>query len=406
MDYKKHAEDAMGLIKMIEADGPRLPGTPEEKAACIKLENEIQKAGMTPRTEEFVCAPNASLGAVTYLGRAAFVLIVLYYLGAYILAALGYIGIIVFAAMQIYRYTEFWDFAFKKERAKNIITEIQPVSGKVDYTIILGAHYDSSWGWKLPLKNANTAMPKMIWGVLSVFAMAAFSVLQVVLRHVSFGGEALGYVLMYVPIIFLPGFFWLSLFNSYDKTIGSPGAMDNLTGIAINMELMKHFNEHPEQLPENCRLMNIAFACEEASLKGSKNYVKAHKNDPDFKNCYVINLDSIADPDYFEAVRGDAWQGTTFDENLTKLTVECMKEAGIQKPGVIKNPVGGCDSTPFCLEGIPTITIAAQKPTSTQYYHSMYDVSSRFESSTIATGIEVTYRLIGKIGEQRKGSLK
>lgn len=408
MDYNKYAEETMEFIKLIEADGCRFPGTPEEAAACDKIVAETEnRTGLKVRTEEFVFAPNASIGMINYLGWAAMAFLLLFYIpGTTILSLLGYVGILVFTFMQIFRYTSFWDFVFKKEKARNIITEIAPVSGKTEYSIFLGAHYDSSWCWKLAVKNPDTAIIKLIYGVLSVLGMMAFCLVKICLEFGVFEWDVMNTVSIVcytVPLAFLPGFFWITQFTSQDKTIGSPGAMDNLTGIGINMMLMKHFAQHPEELPENCRLVNVGFAAEEAGLKGSKAYVEAHKNDPDFKNCYVINLDSIADPDHFEAVKGDLWQGTHFDKNLIDLTFQSMRESGIVNPKTIVNPIGGCDSTPFCQQGIPTLTIAAQNPKSTYYYHTCHDKSERFETSTVAKGIEITYRLIQKIGEQRSG---
>lgn len=412
MEYRKHAEETMDFIKEIEADGCRFPGSPEEKAASQKIRSIIEaKTGLKPVTEKFVFAPNASLGAIDKLGWVAIALLVIYYIGGMggsILALAGYVGIMVFTVIQIILYKGWFDFAFKQEETENIITEILPKSGKTDYTIFLGAHYDSSWCWKLSAKNPKTAMIKAGIGVVGVLAMIAVCATAITgayggIRFASSG--AVGFYRFFVqwlPLLFLPWFFFITQFTSHDKTVGSPGAMDNLSGIGINIQLMKHFAENPDELPENCRLVNICFAAEEAGLKGSMAYAAAHKNDEALKNAYFLNVDSIADADYFEVVKGDLWQGTRFDQNLMNLAKEAMVEAGVKTPGTIINPVGGCDSTPICRLGVPTVTIAAQNPTVTDYYHTCNDKSTRFTPDVLETGLKTMYHLIQKIGEQRK----
>ena len=131
--------------------------------------------------------------------------------------------------------------------------------------------------------------------------------------------------------------------------------------------------------------------------------MRKHKGEDILKNCYNLNLDSIADEDYFEVVRGDAWQGTKFDPELIKMFEESMKEAGIEKPGNIVNPVGGCDSTPFHKAGVRTVTFAAQDPVMTNYYHTFYDTPDRFSVETVGTGLDVILRVIDKIAAVEDG---
>lgn len=409
MDFKNYAEETMSFIKEIEADGCRFPGSSEEKAASVKIQKIIEgKTGIKPYTESFIFAPNASLGAIDRLGWFALALLVLYYIsaGTAMLALVGYVGILAFAVIQIVLYKGWFDFAFKQERTENIITELPPASGKTDYTIYLGAHYDTSWCWKLAVKNPDTAIPKVVLGVVGVLVMIVMSIIKLCVTYGAINVYGGGYVvynvfMLLLPVLLIPGFFFVTQFTSKDKTIGSPGAMDNLSGIGINMMIMKYFIENPDMLPENCKLVNICFAAEEAGLKGSSAFVKAHLHDGALENAYLINVDSVADPDHFEIIKGDAWQGTKFDGNLIALGLEAIRDAGIENPKAIMNPVGGCDSTPFIKAGVPTMTFAAQNPRSTDYYHTNNDKSSRFTESTLETGINVVYNIIQKIGEQR-----
>lgn len=408
--FKKYADEMMDFVKKIEADGPRLPGSDEEKAACKKIQGEIlDRTGLSSKTENFMFAPVAGIGAIYRLGWACLIALFVYYIGGLygtILAGAGYIGIMTFVGMQIIRYTAKWDWLFKHEKADNIITELPPVDGETKYTVFLTAHYDSSWCWKLSLKNPTMAIPKTAYGVLSAIAMIGVCIVRACNEWGVFGYgnsyTAVRIVTMLLPLLFIPGFIFITQYTSMDKTLASPGAMDNLSGIGCNMMLMKYFKEHPEDMPKGMRLVDVGFAAEEASLKGSLAFLDAHRNDGTFDNAYVINVDSIADPDHFEAIIGDFLQGTKFDKHLGDLVIESMKDCGIENPKKMYNPVGGCDSTPFCNAGIRTITVAAQNPTTTYYYHTCKDTSDRIDVSTFEKGLEVVYTLVKKIAAEEE----
>ena len=400
--YRKYAEEAMDVVKTIEADGARLPGSEEEKAACKKLVSEIDsRTGLKARTESFVYAPEASIGAINKLGWVAALLLIPYYFGAEIIAMVGYIAIMVFVVTQIVIYTGIWDFCFKKARSSNIITELPPSKGEAEYTVFLGAHYDSSWCWKLAAKNPNTAIVKTAYGIVGAIAMIGLSLVAILNRFGVFDeAEIVSSVTYVVPVAFLPGFFFVSHFLTQDKTEASPGAMDNLSGIALNMMVMKYFKDHPEEMPEGMKLVNIGFAAEESGLKGSSAYVKAHKAEFDKDNMYVLNVDSISDPGYFAAVKSDPWQFTRFDRGMIEMIKESIAETG-EKVNEIVNPVGGCDSTPFCNAGIKTVTFAAQKPTISDYYHTYKDVSERLETEVFEKGFAVILNTVKKIAASR-----
>ena len=86
------------------------------------------------------------------------------------------------------------------------------------------------------------------------------------------------------------------------------------------------------------------------------------------------------------------------------MLAEAMRDAGIENPGNIANPVGGCDSTPFTKAGVKSITFAAQNPILTYYYHTFYDQPERFEKETVGLGLDVVLRLVDKIAETEAGA--
>lgn len=409
-DFKKSASQMMSFIKKVETEiGPRLPGSDEERAAAVLIKQEYQKnIGVAPVGEKFKVAPRSGIGSIPYLGYAIFVDLLLLYL--YPLAAIiGGALILLYAGLMVGFYTRIFDFLWKKEETENFYTVQEPASGKTDYTIILSAHYDSSWNWNHALKNPKTFILKIVYGVVGLVAtMVGGAILtagggtnapvwlNMVNNAASFGfWQWTSYIL---PALCIPGIYFVTQFLSYDKKIASPGCMDNLSGIGLNQEIARYFAENPDDMPKNCRIVTLACACEEAGLRGSLAFVKQHRGSDMLKNAYNINVDSISDDDYFEVIAGDACQFCRFDDELCDMAYKSMEETGvIKKTGRILNPAGGCDSTPFMRSGVPTVTIAAQNPIATNYYHTSNDKSDRLSEDVFAKAIEVVYRLIKKI---------
>jgi Predicted aminopeptidases len=201
------------------------------------------------------------------------------------------------------------------------------------------------------------------------------------------------------PIVCLPGIYFVTQFLTHDKSLASPGCMDNLTGIGLNMIIGRHFMQNPDDLPDNCRLICAGMGCEEAGLRGSVAFAKKHKGDEYMTNCWNINVDSVSDEDYFEVVTADPIQFTKFDKELGDMLYESLSELNlIKKTGRIVNPVGGCDSTSMQRAGAKAITLAAQNPVATNYYHTSNDKSDRLDVKVFEGGLEAVYRTIKKIG--------
>lgn len=411
-DFKAASESMMDFIKKVETEiGPRLPGSDEERAGAKLIKEEYEKnIGIKPVSEPFKVAPESGIGSIPYIGIGGLIALIAFFIYPIAGAVIAALCFIYFALMGGF-YTQIFDFLWKKKDTENFYTVQEPLSGKTDYTIVLSAHYDSSWNWNLAKKNPKTFIPKIVYGVVGLISILVFGF---VLQFAAGGAYAhplwtnaatitawkwyayVGYIL---PIVCIPGLYFITQFLSHDKTIASPGCMDNLTGIGLNQEIAKHFSAHPEDLPENCRLICAAMACEESGLRGSRAFVKHHKDDGMLKNCYQINVDSISDEDYFEVIQGDAAQMCKFDMELGDMLYESLQELGlVKKTGRIWNPVGGCDSTPFCRAGVKTITFAAQNPIATDYYHTSNDKSDRLKTSVFEGGIEAVYRTIKKIG--------
>lgn len=398
--------------EIIDRTGPRLPTSPEEKLGAEMIAAKMEEATGKPSvTETFICAPRASIAAIPILGLIGIISFGLYYISP-IASLFATVCDFILATIQVFTYSGKLDFLFKKGESRNVYNSVDPASGKTERTIVLAGHMDSSWNWNLSLTNPKTAIPKTVIGVVSIVALLVMSVVAIAVGNISFmsikdlataesygGMEIFRIVLYFLPLLCLPGCYWLSIYLTWDKKKAAPGAMDNLTGCGLAVALTKYYKENPDKAPENCRIVCMGFGSEEAGLKGASAFCEKHKNDGFFDDrTYVLNLDSFRDRDYFNVVNGDVWLGTTFDKDLTEVCYKVMDDMGLN-PKVIKNPAGGCDSTPVMRIGVKTVTLNAQNPTTTDYYHTIKDTVENLDEDVLATSFELLAKTVDAVAE-------
>ena len=398
--------------EIIDRTGPRLPTSPEEKLGAEMIAAKMEDATGKPSvTETFICAPRASIAAIPILGLIGIISFGLYYISP-IASLFATVCDFILAVIQVFTYSGKLDFLFKKGESRNVYNSVDPASGKTERTIVLAGHMDSSWNWNLSLTNPKTAIPKTVIGVVSIVALLVMSVVAIAVGNISFmsikdlataesygGMEIFRIVLYFLPLLCLPGCYWLSIYLTWDKKKAAPGAMDNLTGCGLAVALTKYYKENPDKAPENCRIVCMGFGSEEAGLKGASAFCEKHKNDGFFDDrTYVLNLDSFRDRDYFNVVNGDVWLGTTFDKDLTEVCYKVMDDMGLN-PKVIKNPAGGCDSTPVMRIGVKTVTLNAQNPTTTDYYHTIKDTVENLDEDVLATSFELLAKTVDAVAE-------
>ena len=392
--------------EIIDKHGPRLPGSDEEKAAQADIAKIMEEAtGVKPTVEKFRLAPRASIGAIPYLGYAGFVALALYYIHP-IPAFIVSLCTLLFAVVQVFTYKGWFDKLFKQEESCNVYS-VMDGKGEIDHTIVFSGHADSSWLWQMAAKNPKTMIIRTVLGVVGVVAVIIGSLLRFIFGMWSVAKpdtmEMPFYLFLIItPLLFIYGLYSLCIYLSHDKKKASPGAMDNLTGVGASIFMGKYFKENPDKLPDNCRIIIASLGSEEAGLKGSEAFMKAHAGDKSLLiNPYFINIDSLRDYEHFNAVKGDSWLMSKFDDDMKNMLVKAFENAGV-KPNVIVNPVGGCDSTPICRAGYKTITFAAQKPDVTDYYHTFRDTCDGLDMNTLEKSVDIILDVTEQIHEHQK----
>lgn len=174
-DFKAASESMMDFIKKVETEiGPRLPGSDEERAGAKLIKEEYEKnIGIKPVSEPFKVAPESGIGSIPYIGIGGLIALIAFFIYPIAGAVIAALCFIYFALMGGF-YTQIFDFLWKKKDTENFYTVQEPLSGKTDYTIVLSAHYDSSWNWNLAKKNPKTFIPKIVYGVVGLLSILVF----------------------------------------------------------------------------------------------------------------------------------------------------------------------------------------------------------------------------------------
>ena len=434
-ENRKYAELAYDLVKDAENFGSRLPGSEGERKYADFMGEKLEEIGIKAKKEEFAVSPRSGIGGLPYAGWVGIILSALTYFAfgnPSIWFLMGFIGVamVIWLVASCFLYKPWFDMFFKQKISQNVYGELVPADGKYDYTIILSGHTDTSWNWKHsenaskypenPVYGLITTYGKVGFGAVCVFFMVGVSVFMAAVNAgLMFGAPWASEVanlkstgvfvdlMHFIPAITAIGSAFVAMWNDASEENASKGAMDNATGCALSYAVIKYFKENPEKMPKNCRIVDCNVGSEEAGLRGSMAFVHKHRNDDLTQNAWNINIDSVADKEYFEVVIKDDWQGCRFDTDLEKMFKDTFEEMGIESKtnGCIHNPVGGCDSTPMTRGGIKSVTFAAQNPMLTWYYHTFHDKAERFEMETVGQGFDVVLSVIDKIAafQEEKG---
>jgi hypothetical protein len=240
-------------------------------------------------------------------------------------------------------YRHWLDFLFKKQTSYNVIGDIEPLH-EATSTIIISGHIDSvkefKWWYKLKhLGGVLTVVGGFLFPLLSMFMIAAIFI----------EAPAIQYIWMFFavtsPILIV-------YFNMHGDEVVH-GALDNLTGVAMAVEMAKVFSAAKLN---NTRIRCISFGAEEAGLRGAFAYAKANKQQLLNENAFMINLDTIKDLEHITIGTRETNTLAKFNPQHIALMEQSFKATSV---GYKKLPldVGASDASAFRILGLPALSI-------------------------------------------------
>ena len=391
-DIDRQVEYAVkGITKVCRRIGPRKPGSPEEYRAQQWFQKDMKNYCEETRIEEFTLHRQGFMGFIPFTVACGIASVFVNWFASPIAALILCICAFVPLFFEFLMYKEFDDFLFPKQTSHNMIAVRKP-KGEVKQRIVMVGHSDSQFEWTLNYLIGGL-QAKLFVEIPAVVGLIVQTVFALVCIIAGKGGAAVNiqsarwfFILFFViSCVFIPFEFAFLFFQSWTKSV--PGASDNLSGCYVGMAVVKALDEAKVRF-ENTEVVVICSGSEEAGLRGSKAYAKAHEKElKEIPTC-VVALDTFRDLETMAVYHRDL-SGTLQHHDGTKVLVHdaCANCGFDVKYEFIY--IGGSDAASFTQRGIPATGFAAMDPAPPRYYHTRLDTPENLRPEAIKAGIEI-----------------
>lgn len=391
-DIDRQVEYAVkGITKVCRRIGPRKPGSPEEYRAQQWFQKDMKNYCEETRIEEFTLHRQGFMGFIPFTVACGIASVFVNWFASPIAALILCICAFVPLFFEFLIYKEFDDFLFPKQTSHNMIAVRKP-KGEVKQRIVMVGHSDSQFEWTLNYLIGGL-QAKLFVEIPAVVGLIVQTVFALVCIIAGKGGAAVNiqsarwfFILFFViSCVFIPFEFAFLFFQSWTKSV--PGASDNLSGCYVGMAVVKALDEAKVRF-ENTEVVVICSGSEEAGLRGSKAYAKAHEKElKEIPTC-VVALDTFRDLETMAVYHRDL-SGTLQHHDGTKVLVHdaCANCGFDVKYESIY--IGGSDAASFTQRGIPATGFAAMDPAPPRYYHTRLDTPENLRPEAIKAGIEI-----------------
>ena len=391
-DIDRQVEYAVkGITKVCRRIGPRKPGSPEEYRAQQWFQKDMKNYCEETRIEEFTLHRQGFMGFIPFTVACGIASVFVNWFASPIAALILCICAFVPLVFEFLMYKEFDDFLFPKQTSHNMIAVRKP-KGEVKQRIVMVGHSDSQFEWTLNYLIGGL-QAKLFVEIPAVVGLIVQTVFALVCIIAGKGGAAVNiqsarwfFILFFVvSCVFIPFEFAFLFFQSWTKSV--PGASDNLSGCYVGMAAVKALDEAEVRF-ENTEVVVICSGSEEAGLRGSKAYAKAHEKElKEIPTC-IVALDTFRDLETMAVYHRDL-SGTLQHHEGTKVLVHdaCANCGFDVKYESIY--IGGSDAASFTQRGIPATGFAAMDPAPPRYYHTRLDTPENLRPEAIKAGIEI-----------------
>ncbi|MHA1341915.1 MAG: M20/M25/M40 family metallo-hydrolase [Promethearchaeota archaeon] len=402
------------IKKVIDEAGCRIPGSKNERIGAEIIANEMKQICDEVDIEEFELAPRAFLGWIKL--NVIFVLIsfalffsakliplfglkMIFYIISTIFVILG----LIIMYFEFFNYDEFIDRFYKKKKSQNVIGKIKP-KGEMKRIIIFSGHVDSAMQFNLlqylhygyPIVSFVGLFSFLIWSVISLFNVV-FSFLG---KFGIFDETAIWLFIIALPAIVL---LWFFVSSSDEKANKVPGAVDNLSSVAITLALGKYIKQHPEIVPNNAEVRLIAFGCEEAGLRGAYRYVSKHYDELKKYDAIDFNMDGIQDPNSLKVIEFEPTTRTRHSKEVVQKILKAATDANIELR-VLGNDIldkffglisGGTDAAAFSKSKIKAANIVGMNYLeAAHYYHQQGDTLDKIKLGALESVLKIALHFL------------
>ena len=322
--------------------GGRYFGSQQEKDAQYYTADVLKKYCDKVVVEEFQSPLESHFQSLKIFCIVYVLVLVLLKFNIQFAAFLGILNSILFLGHFV-TYRHWLDFLFKKVPSWNVIGDIEPTETATS-TVIVAGHIDSvkEFKWWYKLKQTGAVL-SVIAGV-QIALLGIYALLSLIITATWFG---------YIWWLFLVATPILIVFFDMHGTDVVDGASDNLTGVAMAVEMAKVFSSNRLT---NTRLRLISFGSEEAALRGSHAYAQTHKQQLLAENAFLFNLDSIKDIEHLTIATSETNTLVYYEKQYIKLVEDAFIASSVPYKKLALH-VGASDGTSFHIAGLPVATV-------------------------------------------------
>jgi hypothetical protein len=271
--------------------------------------------------------------------------------------------------------------------SSNIIFKIDNNATK---NLIFSAHYDTKSGTAGFLSRMVLGSLMFIAVFLVSFYFVIFSLMllfadklalpcNLTLEKINFGILILAFIISSITLL------------SYFQKSGneSPGVFDNASGVAVVMELAKHFIEKPVQ---NLNIWFLFTSAEEDGLIGMVNFIKTYEKELDKNSTYFINLDGVCGEGKIRIIP-HKHSKCNLEKILEKSSINKEIDHSVSRytPGIL------FDSVPVSFRGYQAVSIAR-----CSFDKTLWSIHSKHDnlSNICEQALEDTFRLCKKVAKE------
>lgn len=403
------AEDATRCLLytdlLIKKTGPRLAGTAASHQAARVLFKEMKKFGDHSFLEEFSVHPNSFLSFMPVMATSYIISSILMLLGSFwiYLGVLGYLFGGLYAILQFVFYEKTFDPLYRKLKAYNTGTTIEP-SGEVRQQVILSGHHDSAFIFNYLEHNPQFYSIRIMIGLIIFSAAVIFALYWAIFRMIT------GINPVFVNIIrfgLIGGSLGIIQYYFFKNRKGSPGAGDNLISSVMAMKIAKKFAlaKHLGVNPlAHTRLIVLSTDAEECGLRGAAAYVKSHEKELKSVPTFVLNMDSIYNLSDLQILTSDINGTVKLSSEMVAEVHTMIEDLGYEaKLFPITFGGGGTDAAEFAKIGIDSISLLAL-PTEfireNIVYHTSTDTTDKIEPQAVEAVLKILTEYVLRKDEQ------
>lgn len=406
------------IQKIIDECGPRMPCSPQEAESAKIIKKELEKTCDEVDIEPFRCHPRAALGWIriaiftVVMSFSSFFLIKLFQdsLWVYLLSVLSTFFIILgitIAWEEFFCYKEFIDPLFKEKESQNVIGKIKSPD-EINKIIIFSGHHDSAMQFNLLRYFKYGYVPIGFIGLGIFFLWFLVSLIFLFLAMFTFIldftkiYDFFFYIALCLIIIAAAPMVFLLFFVTPGKGANKvPGAVDNLSAVAIVLGIGRYLKNNKELIPKNTEIRLISFGCEEAFLRGAYRYVESHLDELKKYDTECVNMDGIQSMKNLSLLDKEPTTRTIHSEevvqklkNAAKLVGVKVKVSSLGGGSFLENLVGiiggGTDATAFSKSNIKASSITAINLLKlVHFYHQETDTLDKIEKGALENALKI-----------------